>query len=924
MTIPQIKTRLSMADVLAHYGLRPNRNAHVCCPFHDDRTASMQVYAESGTVYCRAAGCVVSNQSLDVIDFVMHREGCTKREAIVRCKEMIAGMPAAAAAPRPKPARPALAAATRQATLLKAWKRMRTALGESAEAQAYLRSRGLDADALARAGAEVAYHDGRLHVGRGTGKHYAASLASVGLLSEADRGGGKSRKPEYRAFAADSLAFALRDAAGKVESLYLRRVPKPGDRADAGRHYFLRGRSGLWPRYPAAGAERVLVCESVVDAASAIQAGLTSDEHGAWSVLALYGTSGFTREHAAALAGLERLREVCVMLDGDEAGRRATASVCEDVRAVRGSVTITVAALPDGEDANSALVAGGPKALRQAVAEREGVFPGLPPSPDRRRHVSGSGGSEAEAEAPAEPTPTPELDATDPLDIALRTAAAEYRVKGLRTDQVDSLRVTLVARVEGVARAVRLKCDLYDDRECARAVRTLAERLRLSEDAAAADLDALATALERYLRERRAGRESGQAPREVPPPSVAECMKLLRADNVIRRIGYLLGRAGIVGEEANRLLLFVVASSYKMPEPLHALIQGSSGSGKTRLLDVVTRCMPAEDVKRFTRVTDNAFYNQSEGYFTHKLLCLEDLDAIKEDALLAIRELMSRGVLSSSTSVKDERSGAITGGERTVRGPVASLSCTTRGEVYEDNISRCLTVAVDESAGQTRRIIAYQNARAGGHPLGEYAGKAEQEATRAMLADCVRLLRPYEVVNPYASRVKLPEGAHKVRRLNELYQSFVRQVCLLNQFKRTKDERGRLVAEPEDLREASAVLFESIVLKCDELDGSLRQFYERLKAYAPAHDTDVHQREVRRALGVSQAQCSRHFRRLVDLEYLEERHGGNLRRKCYRVAYRDDYERMRGRIREDLERQIDALEQPNTPDTEQSPPNLER
>ena len=46
-----------------------------------------------------------------------------------------------------------------------------------------------------------------------------------------------------------------------------------------------------------------------------------------------------------------------------------------------------------------------------------------------------------------------------------------------------------------------------------------------------------------------------------------------------------------------------------MPETLHVLIQGSSGSGKTRLLDVVARSMPAEDVKRFTRVTDNAFYN---------------------------------------------------------------------------------------------------------------------------------------------------------------------------------------------------------------------------------------------------------------------------------------------------------------------------
>ena len=61
-----------------------------------------------------------------------------------------------------------------------------------------------------------------------------------------------------------------------------------------------------------------------------------------------------------------------------------------------------------------------------------------------------------------------------------------------------------------------------------------------------------------------------------------------------------------------------------------------------------------------------------------------------------------------STSIKDSN-GSISGGERIVRGPIASLSCTTKGETYEDNISRSFLIAVDESREQTLRVIQYQN-----------------------------------------------------------------------------------------------------------------------------------------------------------------------------------------------------------------------
>lgn len=64
-----------------------------------------------------------------------------------------------------------------------------------------------------------------------------------------------------------------------------------------------------------------------------------------------------------------------------------------------------------------------------------------------------------------------------------------------------------------------------------------------------------------------------------------------------------------------------------------------------------------------------------------------------------------------------------------------------------------------------------------------------------------------------------------------MYQSIVKQITIINQYQRKQDNQGRLITEKEDLQIACEILFESIILKVDELDGSLRQFFEKLKSF---------------------------------------------------------------------------------------------
>jgi DNA primase len=165
------------------------------------------------------------------------------------------------------------------------------------------------------------------------------------------------------------------------------------------------------------------------------------------------------------------------------------------------------------------------------------------------------------------------------------------------------------------------------------------------------------------------------------------------------------------------------------------------------------------------------------------------------------------------------------------------------------------------------------------------------------------------VVNPYANQLHLPREAHKIRRLNDLFQSFVKMVTLLNQYQRKQDKLGRLITEVEDVEIGVEIMFESIVLKVDELDGSLRQFFERLKEYLKKQykenidKVDFSQREIRQALQLSKSQINRYLESLVELEYLSQ--SGFINKGFrYRITYWDNYEGLRKRIKENLQEQL--------------------
>ncbi len=756
MEIQDIKEQLTIANVLHYYGLKTDKQSRLNCPFHEDKTPSFQVYYKTQTAYCFSSSCKTHGKSMDVIDFILYKENCTKHEAINKAVEILGYK-------EPNKNERYQQDLSREQFLGNMYQYFKNAISNSKPAKEYLQSRSLDHKKI-----EVGYNGGQFHHGARKDETLINQCLEYGLLIDKNILGRTGEKA-YGVFGKWCIVFALKNRENKVVSLYFRSTLNN----DKAKHYYLKNRQGLYPHYPKPNTKHLILTESIIDGASLLQIKNIEENY---SLLACYGTNGLTEEHIKAIKELKQLEEIIFAFDNDTAGKEAITKyanlLLEEVPGIKISVLE-----PINKDINETL-----------QLHNEAIFIELL---DQRTELN------------------PSFSIEDKTTEVLPASSSK-----------------------------------------------------------------LPTAID-----------------------------FLKRKHLLKNLNIEIGKAGIVGEENSRMLLFLIIISYLNKSPLHALVQGSSGSGKTHIISRIADLMPQEDVLRFTRITESSLYNWGEFDLFQKVVIIEDLDGLKEDALYALREFISNQVLRSSVTIKDKK-GNNKSSHKIVKGQFSSLSATTKGETYEDNMSRSFLIAVDESKEQTARIIEYQNKR----NAGEIDPNQSQKAIN-FIQQIIRNLKVYEVINPYATQLHLPEKVHKIRRLNEMYQAVIKQVTFLNQYQRKLTNNNQLITEIEDIEQATEVLFESIILKVDELDGSLRQFFERLKKHVKTENQEFILREIRQEFNSSKTQIFRYIQTLLELEYIKQVGGFANKGIKYKISYWDNYQKLRAEIKDFLMLQIEQLRQ---------------
>lgn len=116
VSFDEIKTQVSMQDVLTYYGLmqgtqeKPSKRGielRLHCPFHEDTTPSLSINAETGKFHC--FGCHAKGG--DIFDFVVSKEGIaasdrtkSRRQAALLIQDWFGVEPATTPAPQPSAA----------------------------------------------------------------------------------------------------------------------------------------------------------------------------------------------------------------------------------------------------------------------------------------------------------------------------------------------------------------------------------------------------------------------------------------------------------------------------------------------------------------------------------------------------------------------------------------------------------------------------------------------------------------------------------------------------------------------------------------------------------------------------------------------------------------------------------------------------
>lgn len=512
------------------------------------------------------------------------------------------------------------------------------------------------------------------------------------------------------------------------------------------------------------------------------------------------------------------------------------------------------------------------------------------------------------------------INISNPEAITYNTEEIAYTILGgIRLEGLDRLRVTIKIEVlnrkfqhylnnpDIAALAIRQNLDLYSITQVEKLARLIADRLEVGVTAVSKDLSDITNELESYRLQQIESKQQEQN-NIIRPLTEAErnaAIQFLQSKNLLQATNEMIGRSGIVGEELNRLIMWLIYTSRKTAKPLHIISMGSSGTGKSHLQEKVGELIPEEDKIEITALTENAFYYFDKAALGHKLILIEDLDGIWK-ALYPLRELQSKQRISKTITIKD-KNGMTKTIHLKVYGPVCIAGCTTKESIYEDNANRCFLIYLDESDEQDERIMDYQRKISAGK-----INTTDETQAKQLLQHVQTVLQPITVINPFAEQLKIPGEVFKKRRTNAHYLAFIEVITFFKQYEREQkvdETTGEIFIETtvEDIQEANQLLKEILLRKSDELNGATRNYFEQLKQHLiKSNQSSFTSTSIRNQLRIPISSVKRYHVALMDAGLIKKMESRNTKAWHYEIISKEEYNQLQKSIATALD---EALQQ---------------
>jgi DNA primase len=885
MEITEIKQKLSIHIVLEHYHLEPDKHGRVCCPFHDDKTPSLQIYPKTNTFHCFGCG-----KSGDTIEFIQQKQGISKHEAILKAQELI-GVPVLSNTnPQPKVVNKEKSQTPeeRVSILTKIFKSFKNGLQSpiSKKPKEYLESRNLNYDIL-----EIGYNSGQFHHRGNLNETDKQACINTGLLIPYSGKIPNTSSTTYTTFAKDCIIFPLKDKTGNIVSLYGRSIINNSN----AKHYYLKDRQGLYPGYPNPNTTKIILTEAIIDAATLSVVASAKAELLQYTILACYGTNGLTEEHKTAIKQLHKLDEVIFFFDGDKPGREGIKKYQEELIKLLPNVLLSAVDTPENEDVNSLSVAYEPEIFTHLLENR------ITLDNAKKKPFLSTETVLTELELQPEPSiNTGKLDIRNPEFITYTTGSLQITILGgINLQQLDRLRITLkINRTEtnDPLHSIRHTLDLYHSDYLEKFIGKASEQLETPTNTIKRAIAELIEQIEAYrLTKIESMKAQKPKPRELSPERYKRAIKYLSSPNLLQRTNADIGKTGVIGEETNRLLMYLVFTSRLREQPLHIISLGSSGTGKTYLQEKVSELIPEQDKLEITILSENAFYYFDRKELKHKLVLIEDMDGAQE-VLYPLRELQSKRKISKTIPIKDSK-GNLKTITLHVEGPISLAGTTTKERLFEDNSNRSLLIYIDNSPLHKEQIMEYQRRLSAGK-----VNTMEENRLKEFFKDMQTVLKPINIRNPYAEELKLPEYVFKPLRTNAHYLATIETVTFYHQYQReiqTDPVTGEkhINTTIEDIQWANRLLKDVLLAKADELNQALRNFYETLKYHVKASGKGAfYSKEIREKLRMNPMTVNRYTRELESRNFIK-RTGGNKKAGFeYEITNWEEYTQLQSNI----------------------------
>jgi predicted transcriptional regulator len=502
------------------------------------------------------------------------------------------------------------------------------------------------------------------------------------------------------------------------------------------------------------------------------------------------------------------------------------------------------------------------------------------------------------------------IDTTNPNAITYITEELGFTILGgIRMDGLDRLRVTIRTEVinrkfehyqnnpDLAALPLNHNLDLYNDVQVEKLIRKAAERLEVGTLQITKSIADITRQLELYrlqqLEEQQTKKEKQK--KILSAQEREEATSFSSEPNLLKRTNELIGKSGVIGEEKNRMRMFIIFLTRLMENPLHIISFGSSGAGKSHLQEKVAELIPEEDKIESTSLTSNALYCMGEYDVQHKIILIEDMEGAAA-VLYSLRELISKRHITKLVPQKDSK-----GVTRTitfkVKGPVTVAGCTTQETIYEDNANRSFLIYIDESKEQDEKIMEYQRSISAGK-----INKAEEKRIKEFLQNVQRIMQPVQVINPYAEFLKIPAEVLKPRRSNAHYLHFIEAITFYKQHQREKQTdkaTGEIYIETtlEDIAEANELMKEVLLRKADELSGATRNYFELLKlSLQESKQSTFTNKEIRKALRLPGTTVRRYHNELLQNGYIKLQESKKQKGYCYEIVSYEEYNQLQTKI----------------------------